>query len=179
MTALRVRDAVAGDAELLARWAEAMAWETERKRLDERTVRAGVEAGLADAAKARYFMAMREVELAGRETIGEPVGTLMLTREWSDWRCGEWWWIQSVYVPEAHRRAGVFTALYRHVEQLARDTHGVVGLRLYVARDNASAQRTYAALGMADAGYQVFEHATASRAQAEPAAADVATRRDG
>lgn len=154
---LRVREAHLRDAETLAQWAIAMAWETEHKRLDPATVLAGVEAGLSDAAKARYFIAMREVAVAGRETIGEAVGTLMLTREWSDWRCGDWWWIQSVYVPEAHRRQGVFAALYRHVERLARDSERVVGLRLYVERDNERAQRTYAALGMADAGYRIYE----------------------
>lgn len=154
---LRVREAHLRDAEMLAQWAIAMAWETEHKRLDPATVLAGVEAGLTDASKARYFVAMREVEVAGRETIGEAVGTLMLTREWSDWRCGDWWWIQSVYVPGVHRRQGVFAALYRHVEQLARDSERVVGLRLYVERDNERAQRTYAALGMVDAGYRMFE----------------------
>jgi GNAT superfamily N-acetyltransferase len=154
---LRIRDAHARDADLLAQWALAMAWETEHKRLDPATVRAGVERGLADAAKARYFVAMREVAVAGRETIAEPVGTLMLTREWSDWRCGDWWWIQSVYVPEAHRRQGVFAALYRHVERLARGAEGVIGLRLYVERDNETAQRTYTALGMRDAGYRIYE----------------------
>lgn len=156
-TTLRVREAHLRDAEMLAQWAIAMAWETEHKRLDPATVLAGVEAGLVDPAKARYFVAMREVAVAGRETIGEAVGTLMLTREWSDWRCGDWWWIQSVYVPEVHRRQGVFAALYRHVEQLARDSERVVGLRLYVERDNERAQRTYAALGMTDAGYRMFE----------------------
>jgi ribosomal protein S18 acetylase RimI-like enzyme len=81
----------------------------------------------------------------------------MLTREWSDWRNGDWWWIQSVYVAPDHRRGGVFATLYRHVEQLARDTPGVIGLRLYVEKDNAAAQRTYAALGMHDAGYAMYE----------------------
>lgn len=156
-TTLRIREAHLRDAEMLAQWAIAMALETEHKQLDPATVLAGVEAGLTDPAKARYFVAMREVAVAGRETIGEAVGTLMLTREWSDWRCGDWWWIQSVYVPEAHRRQGVFAALYRHVEQLARDSERVVGLRLYVERDNERAQRTYAALGMVDAGYRMFE----------------------
>lgn len=154
---LRIRAAHAADAPLLTQWALAMAWETERKRLDEATLRAGIAEGLADANRARYFIAAHEALAAGRETIAEPVGTLMLTREWSDWRCGDWWWIQSVYVPEAHRRRGVFAALYRHVEQLARATPGVVGLRLYVERDNAVAQRTYGALGMVDAGYRIFE----------------------
>lgn len=154
---LRIREAHPHDRDLLAQWATAMAWETEHKHLDPDTIGAGIEAGLADPAKARYFIAMSEVVVAGRETIASAAGTLMLTREWSDWRNGDWWWIQSVYVPEAHRRQGVFAALYRHVERSARDTPGVVGLRLYVERDNANAQRSYAALGMRDAGYRLFE----------------------
>jgi GNAT superfamily N-acetyltransferase len=161
---LRIREARAADADLLARWNVAMALETEHKTLDPGTVRAGVAAGLADPARARYFIAMREALAAGRETLAEPVGTLMLTREWSDWRNGEWWWIQSVYVEEGHRRQGVFAALYRHVEQLARDAGGVIGLRLYVERDNADAQRTYASLGMADAGYRIYEAEFGSQA---------------
>ena len=154
---LRIREAQPADADLLARWNVAMARETEHKALDPGTVRAGVAAGLADPAKARYFVAMREALAAGRETLAEPVGTLMLTREWSDWRNGEWWWIQSVYVDEGHRRQGVFAALYRHVVRLARDSDGVIGLRLYVERDNANAQHTYASLGMVDTGYRIYE----------------------
>ena len=153
----RIRAAEPADVELLARWAQAMAWETEHKRLDPDTVHAGVAAGLADPAKARYFVAMEDAPVAGHETLGIPVGTLMLTGEWSDWRNGDWWWIQSVYVPEEHRRRGVFAALYRHVEQLAREAPGVIGLRLYVERENAIAQRTYEALGMRDAGYAILE----------------------
>jgi len=157
ITSLRIRDADPEDTALLAQWAQAMAWETERKRLDPDTVRAGIAAGLADPAKARYFIAMHDADVAGRETIGVPVGTLMLTTEWSDWRNGDWWWIQSVYVPPEQRRRGVFAALYRHVEQRARDAPGVVGLRLYVEQHNAAAQRTYAMLGMRDAGYAIYE----------------------
>ena len=154
---LRIRAAQAADVPLLAQWASAMAWETEHKRLDPDTVQAGVAAGLHDASKARYFIAMDDASVGGHETIGVPVGTLMLTHEWSDWRNGDWWWIQSVYVPLEHRRRGVFAALYRHVEQLARDTPGVIGLRLYVERDNAIAHTTYEALGMRDAGYAIRE----------------------
>ena len=161
MTTLRIRPAQASDASLLADWAGAMALETEGKQLDADLVRAGVAAGIADPAKARYFVAMRDAALAGAETVGVPVGTLMLTTEWSDWRNGHWWWIQSVYVPPEHRRQGVFAALYRHVEALARETPGVVGLRLYVERDNAAAQRTYEALGMRDEGYRIFFAGTA------------------
>jgi GNAT superfamily N-acetyltransferase len=157
MTHYSIRPAVAADCDLLAQWAQAMALETEHKQLPGDTVHAGVAAGIADPAKARYFVAMHDVSLAGHETIGISVGTLMLTREWSDWRNGDWWWIQSVYVAPDQRRSGVFAALYRHVEQLARATPGVIGLRLYVERDNAAAQRSYAGLGMEDAGYRIFE----------------------
>ena len=160
MSRLRIRDAVAADRDLIADWMVAMAWETEHKRLDPPTVQAGVGAGLADPAKARYFVAMREAEVAGRETIAVPAGTLMLTREWSDWRNGDWWWIQSVYVAAEHRRQGVYQALHSHVAALAQATPGVVGLRLYVERGNAAAQRTYRAMGMDDAGYDIYEQST-------------------
>jgi ribosomal protein S18 acetylase RimI-like enzyme len=157
VSAYRIRAAEPADAALLSRWAQAMAMETEHRRLDASIVDAGVAAGIADASKARYFIAMQDAPVAGRETIGSAIGTLMLTREWSDWRNGDWWWIQSVYVDPAHRRQGVFAALYRHVERLARATPGVIGLRLYVERDNIRAQSTYASLGMVDAGYRIFE----------------------
>jgi ribosomal protein S18 acetylase RimI-like enzyme len=145
---LHVRDARADDLDWLADGALAMAWETERKRLDADTVRAGIAAGLADPAKARYCVAERG---------GARAGTLMLTGEWSDWRNGAWWWIQSVYVMPAHRRQGVYAALYRHVEAQARAAAGVIGLRLYVEHENAAALRTYHALGMRDAGYRIYE----------------------
>ena len=149
MTKHTIREAIADDRDWLADCAITMALETEHKQLDPDTVRAGVAAGVADPAKARYFVAV--------DAEGAAIGTLMLTREWSDWRNGDWWWIQSVYVVPAQRRRGVFAALYRHAEALARASPGVIGLRLYVERDNAAAQRTYAALGMDDAGYRIFE----------------------
>jgi GNAT superfamily N-acetyltransferase len=153
---LRVRAAAPADAAWLAECAIAMAQETEGKALDPPTVRAGIETGLSDPAKARYFVAMHD-DLAGSDTIGAPAGTLMLTHEWSDWRNGDWWWIQSVYVLPRFRRRGVFAALYRHVEALARTRPGVIGLRLYMERDNAAARATYTALGMRDAGYEIYE----------------------
>lgn len=145
---IRIREAVAADRDWLADCAIAMALETEHRRLDPETVRAGIAAGLTDAAKARYFVA---------ELDGLAAGTLMLTGEWSDWRNGAWWWIQSVYVMPAHRRQGVYAALYRHVEALAREALGVIGLRLYVEHGNAAAMRTYGALGMCDTGYRIYE----------------------
>ena len=151
---IQVRPATETDVSLMARWAEAMAFETENKQLDRELVARGIAIGVADPARARYFMAT---------IAGEPVGTLMLTFEWSDWRCAWWWWIQSVYVAPAHRRKGVYRALYGHVQDLARAESDVCGLRLYVERENTNAQRTYEFLGMVDSGYRMYEAETKKR----------------
>ncbi len=147
-----IRAARAEDAALLAQWAIAMAWETEHKRLDPSIVERGVRAAFDHPSRGRYFVAECMVD-----GVGAAVGTLMLTYEWSDWRCGDWWWIQSVYVAKEHRRRGVYCALYAHVHALAKAAPDVCGLRLYVERDNANAQRTYESLGMRDAGYRLYE----------------------
>ena len=143
-----VRAATTEDADFLAHGNAAMALETEHKQLDPQVVGAGVGAALADPGKGLYFIAERD---------GQRVGQLMFTCEWSDWRNGTFWWIQSVYVLPEARRSGVFRALFRHVEQLAeRDPH-VCGIRLYVERENVRAQATYRHCGLHDAGYTVME----------------------
>jgi GNAT superfamily N-acetyltransferase len=149
-----IRPADANDISLMARWAEAMAFETENKQLDREVLTHGITLGVGDPQRARYFMA---------SIAGEPVGTLMLTFEWSDWRCSWWWWIQSVYVAPAHRRKGVYRALYGHVLDLAQAEPDVGGLRLYVERENISAIRTYEFLGMVDSGYRMYEAETKKR----------------
>jgi ribosomal protein S18 acetylase RimI-like enzyme len=161
-----IRPAEPRDAETIADFNAAMAMETERLALDRPTLLAGVRAALADERKARYFVAAAPVVGAGAAAGSFPsggtgaadrvVGQLMLTRGWSDWRNGEIWWIQSVYVAHTFRGRGVFRALYRHVHRLARE-QGAVGLRLYVEKDNAAAQKTYASLGMTVTHYLVME----------------------
>lgn len=146
-----VRPAGVDDVPRLRDWARAMALETEHKQLDPATVEAGIRAVLDEPGRGAYLVAERH---------GEAAGTLMLTYEWSDWRNGDWWWIQSVYVAPEHRRQGVYAALYRHVHARAEMTTRVCGLRLYVERDNAAAQRTYERLGMVDAGYRMYEAPT-------------------
>jgi GNAT superfamily N-acetyltransferase len=145
---IAVRNAQPHDAGFIAHGNAAMAIESEHKRLDPDIVAAGVGAVLADAARGRYFIA---------ECDGQPVGQLMITYEWSDWRNGVFWWIQSVYVVPEARRAGVFRALFRHVEELARTDGTVCGIRLYVAADNERAQATYLRCGLEDANYRVME----------------------
>jgi GNAT superfamily N-acetyltransferase len=143
-----IRNAIPADVETIAAYNSEMALETEGRPLDPALIVPGVGALVADVGKGRYWVA---------EADGRIVGQIMVTYEWSDWRNGTQWWIQSVYVHPDYRRRGVFSALYRHVESLARTESSVCGLRLYVERDNRRAQQTYLALGMQHPGYEVME----------------------
>lgn len=146
---LRIRPATQLDVPFLVESNAAMAMETEHKALDRAVLRKGIEAVFVDARRGSYLIAERDAS---------PVGCLLITFEWSDWRNGDWWWIQSVYVIAPARRSGVFRALYSEVERRARRTEGVVGLRLYVEQDNRPAQATYSALGMEDPGYRFLQN---------------------
>ena len=148
MPDITVRRAIRDDLDTIVRFNAAMARETEDKPLDEDTLRRGVRKVLSEEQKGRYWVAEHDATV---------VGALMCTTEWSDWRCGTFWWIQSVYVRPQHRRKGVFTALYEHVKSEARAAHDVCGLRLYVERDNETAHATYAALGMERTAYEMYE----------------------
>lgn len=146
--AILVRSATGDDAELLVAFNLAMAEESEDKGLDPDTLRRGVEHLLADASDGRYLVAERN---------GEVAGSLMITYEWSDWRNGRFWWIQSVYVQPRHRRCGVYRALHEHVRNLAGSDPQACGLRLYVERENTGAMATYQALGMVETHYRIYE----------------------
>ncbi|MHC4472402.1 MAG: GNAT family N-acetyltransferase [Planctomycetota bacterium] len=145
---VRVRRAEVEDAERIAEFNRAMARETEGKDLEVGRLRAGVEAPFAEPRRGLYYVA---------ESDGRIVGSLLITYEWSDWRNGDFWWIQSVYVEPESRRCGVFRALYEHVEERARSRDDVCGLRLYVERDNERAQAVYRAVGMTESVYRLFE----------------------
>jgi GNAT superfamily N-acetyltransferase len=145
---MNIRPAILADAPLIADFNIRLAEESEQLRLDPKCVSAGVAALLADAAKGVYYVA---------EVDGTVIGQLMITYEWSDWRNGNIWWIQSVYVREDFRGRGVFRALFKHVEELAVATREVCSLRLYMHADNLRARRSYEHLGMMRTRYEVFE----------------------
>ena len=144
---ITVRPAKPTDVARIAFYNVAMAWETEKMRLNAYTVEHGVKAAIEDPAKGHYFVA--DIE-------GSAAGCLLITHEWSDWRNGDIWWIQSVYVDPHHRRKGVFKALYQYVEAKAREA-GVVAIRLYVERENSAGKATYEKLGMSMTHYDVMQ----------------------
>ena len=145
---IEVRRAVAGDIDQIVEFNLAMARESEDKGLDAETLRAGVAAVLTEPTNGFYLMA---------EADGQPAGSLMVTTEWSDWRNGRFWWIQSVFVAPEHRRIGIYSRLHDSVRRAAQADGQCCGLRLYVERNNIGAQATYASLGMAPTHYDLFE----------------------
>lgn len=142
-----VREATAADAELLADCNRRMARETEARELDPARALRGVRAVFEEPTRGAYFVA---------EAGGEALGACLVTREWSDWRDGEFWWLQSVYVVPESRGRGVFRALWDHVHARAIAA-GACGVRLYVERENARAQAVYRAVGMRESHYRFFE----------------------
>lgn len=149
-----IRPARMSDASVLADFNIRLAHETEHLSLDPATVLSGVQAALEDPSKGLYFVADASDSVDPAKT--DVVGCTMVTHEWSDWRNGDIWWIQSVYVREDHRRKGVFSALYQKVMSEAKSA-GVVAVRLYVEKHNAAAQQTYTKLGMGFTEYLVME----------------------
>lgn len=147
MTPLVQRPATRDDIATIADFNAAMARETESKTLDPATLAAGVSAVFDEPGRGFYRVA--EIE-------GVVVACLLVTYEWSDWRNGVWWWLQSVYVRPECRGRGVFTAMYRRIRAEAQSTPGVCGLRLYVERENHPAQQVYAKLGMRDEPYRML-----------------------
>ncbi|MGC6466622.1 MAG: GNAT family N-acetyltransferase [Akkermansiaceae bacterium] len=144
----RVRLAVKEDADNLIRFNRAMARETENKELIEEVITSGVKNLLETPHHGFYVIA---------EVSEEVVGSLMVTTEWSDWRNGLFWWIQSVYVLPDHRRKGIYRRLYEFVKERALEDQSICGFRLYVEKENLTAQKTYESLGMGEAGYKIYE----------------------
>lgn len=143
-----IRPAEIADLETIVEFNYKLAAESEQKVLSLDTLRAGVRELLSDPHRGRYFVAIVDQRI---------VGQIMITFEWSDWRNGELWWLQSVYIDPTHRRQGICRALHQHVSELARRTPGVVGIRLYVEENNHAAHRTYESVGLKRAGYFVME----------------------
>jgi GNAT superfamily N-acetyltransferase len=145
---ISIRTGEMADADVLAQANIAMAWETERKHLDPATIAQGVRAVLANPQYGFYVIATLDGQIAG---------SLMITFEWSDWRSGLIWWIQSLYVQPPYRRCGVFRKLYQFVEAQAAGRPHVCGIRLYVEHFNEVAKLAYIDAGMQETTYRIYE----------------------
>ena len=145
---IQVRLAGPEDVATVVEFNAAMAWESENRVLDRDRLSSGVAAVFDSEQRGRYYVA---------EVSGRVAGQLLITTEWSDWRNGYFWWIQSVYVHPDYRRRGVYRRLHNHVLAEARGREDVCGIRLYVDRDNHRAQSVYASLKMGHSNYDLWE----------------------
>ncbi|MBN2280689.1 MAG: GNAT family N-acetyltransferase [Candidatus Marinimicrobia bacterium] len=146
---MEIRKANEKDIDTIARFNINMALETENKSLHKEIITKGVETMIQNPCLGFYLMA---------EIDGKIAGSLMVTTEWSDWRNGFFWWIQSVYVEKEFRRQGVYSSLYHHVKKLS-ESEKVCGFRLYVEKENFIARKTYEKLGMSETHYRMYEEA--------------------
>ena len=136
------------DCEILAKFNTAMAWETEKKKLELPIVTRGVQQLLKNPRYGFYVVA---------EIDNEVAGSLMVTYEWSDWRCSLFWWIQSVYVKPQFRKQGIFRSLYEFLKDKAAEEQNICGFRLYAEKSNDTAHNTYGSVGMQEAPYKFYE----------------------
>ncbi|MBA3564477.1 MAG: GNAT family N-acetyltransferase [Gammaproteobacteria bacterium] len=143
-----IRQATVADVEIVAEYNARLAEETERTQLDGQRLRRGVTAILSDSAKGLYFLA---------EVDGRAIGQISVTYEWSDWRNGNFWWLQSVYIEAAFRGSGVLKCLFRHLIDLSEVNSSICGLRLYVDKENDPARAVYRRLGFEPAHYTMME----------------------
>jgi len=152
---VQIRRATPADVETISAFNAALARETEGRRLDGPLLRAGVESLLQDAIKGWYAVAVSQSLDADQPRI---IGQILVTFEWSDWRNGYFWWLQSLYVEQDYRQQGVFRQLYNYVyEQAQANPEKVCGFRLYVERENHQAHHAYAHIGFQETAYQMHE----------------------
>jgi len=151
---MEIRIANPADTDALVEFNQAMALETEHKHLDGEVLRAGVSAVFGDDKKGFYVVA---------DDRGTIAAGLMITNEWSDWRNGWFWWIQSVYVRPEYRGRNLYGQMYEFVKQAAAVAGNVCGFRLYVEKENERAQRVYEKLGMEKTYYLMYEEETKNR----------------
>lgn len=149
MENIKIRIAEKADADLLVQFNQAMAFETEGKTLEHEKISNGVRGVFADAKNGFYVVA--------ETTNKEVIGGLMVTYEWTDWRNGIFWWIQSVYITPEFRGKGIYSMMYDFVKREAQKAGNVRGFRLYVEKENVNAQKVYEKLGMNETHYKMYE----------------------
>jgi ribosomal protein S18 acetylase RimI-like enzyme len=145
---IKIRNATLHDLEIIVEFNSAMARETEKIHLNSLTVREGVRNLLTNDELGFYLIA---------DINDKPVEQVLITTEWSDWRNGFFWWIQSVFVHPDFRYKNVYDKLHKKVTKLAITQGNVKGLRLYVDGENSLAQKVYKSMGMKLSHYVFFE----------------------
>lgn len=134
--------------ETLIDFQQKLAFESERVILNATILRKGMQALFDDPTKGAYYIVLEDAKA---------IGCHMITFEWSDWRNGMVWWLQSVYVAESHRKKGIFRMMFDNIADTVKKDPGLIGIRLYVDKSNSRAMKVYEAMGMDGSHYTVYE----------------------
>lgn len=145
---ITIRKATVADIPSLVAFQQKLALETENVTLDAAILHKGMQAMFDDPSKGFYNIV---------EDNGVVIGCHMITYEWSDWRNGLVWWLQSVYVIESYRKQGIFKLMYENIVRIIQEDPSLIGLRLYVDKSNARAMKVYESMGMNGEHYTVYE----------------------
>jgi len=145
---IEVRPATPNDSKYIIDFQQKMALETENVQLDTAVLALGLKRLFEDPARGSYYVAVDNAQV---------IGCMMITYEWSEWRCGNVLWIQSVYIVPSYRGKGVFKKMYEYIKGMITPGSGYTGIRLYVDKTNLAAQKVYEKLGMNGDHYQVYE----------------------
>ncbi len=134
---VRIRDAAPGDLPVLYSMIVALA---QYERAPEQVT--GTEAMLGRA----LFGPTPSAEAVIAELDGLPVGFALFYSTFSTWECLPGIWLEDLFVPPEHRRAGVGAALLRHLARVAVD-RGCARLEWTALDWNTPALEFYAKLG--------------------------------
>ncbi len=146
---IEIREARMDDLDTIVKFNYNLAKETEGKELDMDVLTKGVKALLLDERKGKYHV---------YTVFDKVVAQIMYTYEWSDWRNGNFLWIQSVYVDKEYRRKGIFNYLFNYIKNICDKDENIVGMRLYVEKENINAKATYESLNMYECDYNMYEY---------------------
>jgi len=114
------------------------------------TVLLGVKAVLKDAHKGFYLLA------ASKNPPGL-AGLLRVSFAWDDRGNRNFWWLAGAWVEPAWRGRGVFSALFRHLADLARFHKDVAGLRIQLEGHRLDLTPLLAALGLQKTPDHLYE----------------------
>ena len=145
---IEIRVATMLDLKVLVDFQQKLAFESEGVTLDSERLTLGMKRLLVDASKGVYYVV---------QDGGQPIGCHLITYEWSDWRNGMVWWLQSVYVAQDYRSKGIFRLMHNNIIRMINADPELIGLRLYVDKSNTKAMKVYEAMGMNGEHYTVYE----------------------
>lgn len=141
-----VRDATTSDIDTIVAFTVREALEAEGLDTNDAAVRRGVAGAFGEQPVSKYWVA---------EDGDEVVGSISVVTEWSNFRGGNYWWIQSLFIVPAHRGTGLVQVLIDHVAGIAQAA-GALDLRLYARTSNERATHAYVRCGFETAPYTMM-----------------------